>query len=83
MAAGGDPASVVRPFDRDRTAWCPAKAPGPSWSKSFPRPGPRGAIYGEVVAVATSAVADRRLVADCRRAMENVLGWCCGPPCAG
>jgi 3-oxoacyl-[acyl-carrier-protein] synthase II len=32
------------------------------------------AIYGEVAAAATSAVADRRLVADRRQAMENVLG---------
>ena len=52
----------------------PGERPGPCCSKTFGGRSPGAAIYGEVAAVATQfAVADRRLVADRRQAMENVL----------
>jgi 3-oxoacyl-[acyl-carrier-protein] synthase II len=76
VAAGdGDPASAARPFDRDRHGLVPGEGAAAVLVEELSAARARGAaIYGEVAAVATSSVADRRLVADRRRAMENVLG---------
>jgi 3-oxoacyl-[acyl-carrier-protein] synthase II len=75
VAAGdGDPASASRPFDRDRRGMVPGEGAGALLIEELRAAQARGAtIYGEVEAVATTAVVDRRLVADRRRAMENVL----------
>jgi 3-oxoacyl-[acyl-carrier-protein] synthase II len=76
VAAGdGDPASVVRPFDRDRRGMVPGEGAGAVLVEELSAAQARGAkIYGEVAAAASCSVVDRRLVADRRRAIENALG---------
>jgi 3-oxoacyl-[acyl-carrier-protein] synthase II len=71
----GDPASVVRPFDRDRRGMVPGEGAGAVLVEELSAAQARGArIYGEVAAAACCSVVDRRLVADRRRAIENALG---------
>lgn len=70
----GDPQTASRPFDRDRRGMVLGEGAGAVVLEELSKAQARGAtIYGEVVAVASSLVAGRRLVADRAKAMQNVL----------
>ncbi len=69
-----DPARASRPFDRQRTGMVLAEAAGALILEELESAQARGAtIYGEVVAGASSSVADPHLAARRDRAMKNVL----------
>ncbi len=73
-ACDGDPARASRPFDRDRTGMVLGEGAGSVVLEESSAAEARGAeIYGEVVAGATSSVVSRRMAAQRRRAMANVL----------
>jgi 3-oxoacyl-[acyl-carrier-protein] synthase II len=70
----GDPARVSRPFDRNRTGMVLGEGAGAIMIEELSHAQARGAaIYGEVIATASSSVAGRRLVAQRDRALLNVL----------
>ena len=64
----------VRPFDRDRTGMVLGEGAGSIIIEELSTAQARGAtIYGEVLAAASSSVAERNLVAQRETAMTNVL----------
>jgi len=70
----GDPAGLCRPFDLTRCGQVPGEGAGAIVLEELQTALARQArIYGEVMAAATSAVAGRRLLADRRQAVRNVL----------
>jgi 3-oxoacyl-[acyl-carrier-protein] synthase II len=70
----GDPTKASRPFDRDRHGMVLGEGAGAIVLEELASAQARGAaIYGEVVAAASSSVAGPRLVAERGRAMQNVL----------
>lgn len=70
----GDPATVSRPFDRDRSGMVLGEGAAALVLEEMQAARARGAtIYGEVVAAASSAVAERAMRAHRDQAMRNVL----------
>jgi 3-oxoacyl-[acyl-carrier-protein] synthase II len=68
------PAAMSRPFDRDRRGVVLGEGAGAIMLEELAAAQARGAtIYGEVVAAATSCVADRHLLARRDRALQNVF----------
>lgn len=69
-----EPARASRPFDRNRTGMVLGEGAGAVVLEELRKAESRGAnIYGEVLAGATSSVADRQLVAQRGKAVANVL----------
>ncbi|MDY0165975.1 MAG: beta-ketoacyl synthase N-terminal-like domain-containing protein [Thermoguttaceae bacterium] len=68
------PERASRPFDRDRTGMVPGEGAGAVLLEEAAAAEARGAtIYAEVVAGASSMATGPQRVADCRRALSNVL----------
>jgi 3-oxoacyl-[acyl-carrier-protein] synthase II len=69
-----EPAKASRPFDLNRTGMVLGEGAGAVILESATAAQARGAaIYGEIVAAASSCVAGRRQIANRRQALENVL----------
>jgi 3-oxoacyl-[acyl-carrier-protein] synthase II len=73
-AADAEPSKASRPFDRHRTGMVLGEGAGAAILENLAVAQARGAaIYGEILAAASSCVAGRRQLANRRQAVENVL----------
>jgi 3-oxoacyl-[acyl-carrier-protein] synthase II len=73
-SAGDDPAKAARPFDLDRRGMVLGEGAGAVVLEALHSAQKRGAaIYGEVVAAASSAVLNRNFVPHCEQALVNVM----------
>ncbi len=74
-SADVEPARACRPFDQNRTGMVLGEGAGAIMLEELATAQARSAsIYGEVLAAASSSVAQRNLVAQREAAMSNVLG---------
>ena len=77
LAAGAEPATLSRPFDKNRTGMVLGEGAGAILLERLDHAEKRGApILAEVVGHASSTVMDRDGVARCGKALGNVLKQC-------
>ncbi len=72
-----DPATASRPFDKNRIGMVAGEGAGVVVLEELSRAEARGAtIYGEVVGIGSSLVADRKLRGDTQKALANAIAAC-------